>query len=80
MDNESKQLLKDINKSLNVITEKVEEIEGWNDIIANTQFPDKNPSNYDISNSDINIQILSLIFGFIVGFCLIKSFFDGLKV
>lgn len=37
----------------------------------------------DIENYQKNHQsdnILSLIFGFLVGYCLIKSFFDGLKV
>lgn len=35
---------------------------------------------YNTSYSFKSYTILSLIFGFIVGYCLIKSFFDGLKI
>lgn len=82
MDNESKQLLKDINESLKDMNSTINSIEYWNDCIANSQFIDKSEpaNNSRTSNSDLNLQILSLIFGFLVGFCLIKSFFDGYKI
>lgn len=42
--------------------------------------PDEDKPDYNTSYMFKSYTILSLIFGFIVGYCLIKSFFDGLKI
>lgn len=39
---------------------------------------DNNNKDYGYNNDFFNFGVLSLIFGFIVGFCLVKSFFDRL--
>lgn len=82
MDNESKQILKDIKSTIYSIDESIKNVENTNNLITSSQYYEKEGSiEYNtISNSDLNVQILSLIFGFIVGYCLIKSFFDGLKI
>lgn len=62
--------LEDINKKIDDNNNFLEYIEN------NTQFSTEAVD--DLRNSNVNV--LSIIFGFIVGYCLIKSFFDGYKI
>lgn len=81
MNNESIDLLREINNSIKNIEEDVDNIEMSTGMSLSSEYLNKNDiSDNSISNSDFNVHILSLIFGFIVGYCLIKSFFDGLKI
>lgn len=72
--------LKEINKSIETLYQTVDDIELNTALIVYSQYPNKNKIDINsTSNSDINLQILTIIFGFLVGYFLVKSFFDSYR-
>ena len=89
MDEEILQELKTLNKELKLTNNKIKDMNITNDMIKQriesieigSKIPLETSHGVEFNSFDfLSFNTLSLIFGFLVGYCLIKSFFDGLKV